>query len=479
MNNRYLFRLVPIVALLLVQWTAFAQQIIVRPYLQPGNASGFAREEKVLVWQTVGVPADFKVTYAGGRSFDNQQKVREAKVSSEVFNMGGISTHLYRAQLNRLAFDSAYVYDVALNGNSIASAWFYTRSTQDHVTFAVIGDSGEGSKEQAAIAYQMYKAAPDYVMIVGDIVYENGLAREYLKNFFPYYMATEASPERGAPLMSAIPFYAVIGNHDVLSDDLDKFSDGLAYFHYMDLPLNAPVGEYYLKPKGNTDALKNFKSITKPRYPSMTNYSFDYGNVHMVVLDSNPYASPLDSQLLPWLINDLKSSKADWKMVSFHHPGFNSNAAHNDDQLMRLLSPIMEELNVDMVLSGHVHNYQRTVPLLFSPEKDASGKQYVISKEGRVEGKFTLDKTFDGVTKTEPKGIIYIISGAGGAPLYDDKLTDHPEQWLNGPKSANPFTAQMISDKNSFTLIETKGKLLMLKQIDKEGNVLDEIKITK
>lgn len=479
MRDRYSIRIVPMVLFMLIQLAAFAQQIIVRPYIQPGNASGFSREEKVLVWQSVGLPADFKVTYTGGRSFDNKNKVREAKVSSEIFNMGGINTHLHRAQLSRLAFDSAYVYDVTLNGKSIASDWFYTRTTKDQTKFAVIGDSGEGSKEQAAIAYQMYKAAPDYVMIVGDIVYENGLAREYLKNFFPYYMATETSPERGAPLMSKIPFYSVIGNHDVLSDDLDKFSDGLAYFHYMDLPLNAPVGEYYLKPKGNADAIKTFKSITRPRYPSMTNYSFDYGNVHIAVLDSNPYASPLDSQLLPWLINDLKSSKADWKIVSFHHPGFNSNAAHNDDQLLRLLSPIMEELNVDMVLSGHVHNYQRTVPLLFDPKKDESGKQYIISPEGRVEGNFTLDRTFDGITKTKPKGIIYIISGAGGAPLYDDQLTDHPDQWLHGPTSTNPFTAQMISDKNSFTLIETKGKLLVLKQIDKDGNVLDEIKVTK
>ena len=466
MNNRYHFRIVPIVLLLLFQWTAMAQQIIVRPYLQPGNASGLGKEEKVLIWQAVGVPADFKVTYTGGRSFDDQKKVREAKVTSEVFNMGGVISRIYRATLNRLVLDSVFVYDVNLNGKSIASEWFYTRTTRDRTKFAVVGDSGEGSKEQAAIAYQMYKTNPDYVLIVGDIVYETGLAREYLRNFFPYYMGK-------------IPFYSVIGNHDVLSDDLDKYADGLAYFHYMDLPLNAPVGEFYLKPKGGNDAIKNFKSITRPRYPSMTNYSFDYGNVHIAVLDSNPYTAPLDPQLLPWLINDLKSSKADWKLVSFHHPGFNSNSAHNDDQLMRLLSPILEELNVDLVLSGHVHNYQRTVPLLFNPKKDASGKQYVISAEGRVDGEFTLDTTFDGATNTKPKGIIYIITGAGGAPLYDDRLTNRPDQWLNGPQSENPFTIRMVSDRHSFTLIETKGRSLTLKQIDKEGNVFDEIKLTK
>lgn len=465
--------------LALIQLSAFAQQIIVRPYLQPGNAPGLSKEEKVLIWQAVGVPAEFEVTYTGGRSFDNQKKIREAKITSEIFNMGGIITRIYRATLNRLVIDSAFVYDVKLNGKSIASDWFFTRSSKDRTCFAVVGDSGEGSKDQAAIAYQMFKAKPDFAMIVGDIVYESGLAREYLKNFFPYYMATEANPERGAPLLGKIPFYSVIGNHDVLSDDLDKYPDGLAYFHYMDLPLNAPLGQYYIKPKGSDEAIKNFKAITRPRYPSMTNYSFDYGNVHILVLDSNPYTSPLDSELLPWLINDLKSSKSDWKIVSFHHPGFNSNAAHNDDQLMRLLSPIMEELNVDMVLSGHVHNYQRTLPLHFDPQKDEAGTKYVISTEGRVDGKFTLDREFDGVKNTKPKGIIYIITGAGGAPLYDDQLTDLPDRWLNGPKSANPFTVKMVSDRHSFTLIETSGKSLTLKQIDKEGNVFDQIKVTK
>ncbi len=479
MNNRYHIRLVPLVLLLLIQWSVMAQQIIVRPYMQPGNASGFGKEERVLIWQAVGVPADFKVTYTGGRSFDGQTKIREAKVTSEIFNMGGLISRIYRATLNKLVLDSAFVYDVSLNGKSIASDWFYTRTTKNKTRFALVGDSGEGSKEQAAIAFQIYQAQPDFTMIIGDIVYEMGLAREYLKNFFPYYMATEASPQRGAPLLGKVPFYSVIGNHDVLSDDLDKYPDGLAYFHYMDLPMNAPIGQYYIKSKGSDQAVKNFNSITRPRYPSMTNYSFDYGNVHILVLDSNPYTSPLDSELLPWMINDLKASEADWKIVSFHHPGFNSNAAHNDDQLMRLLSPIMEELKVDLVVSGHVHNYQRTMPLLFDPQKDSTGTKYVISDEGRVSGKFTLDHAFDGVNNTKPKGSIYIITGAGGAPLYDDQLTNFPDQWLNGPQSTNPFTVKMVSDRHSFTLIETNGKTLVLKQIDKEGAIFDEIKVTK
>ena len=50
---------------------------------------------------------------------------------------------------------------------------------------------------------------------------------------------------------------------------------------------------------------------------------------------------------------------------------------------------------------------------------------------------------------------------------------------LNGPNSENPFTIKMVSNKHSFTFIETKGKTLVLKQIDKDGKVFDEIKVTK
>lgn len=480
MKGLYIFRL--ITALLLVglaQPGVRAQEIIVRPYLQPGNASNFSKEEKILIWQAVGVEGNFEVTYTGGRSFDGNKKIREAKVTHDVVNMGGVITRIYRARLNRVVLDSAFVYDVKLNGESIASDWFFTRSTKDAAKFAVLGDCCTGTKEQAAVANSIYKLKPQFVMIIGDVVYQQGLMREYLRNFFPYYTATEANPEVGAPLMTSVPFYNVIGNHDVLSSDLEKYPDGLGYFYYHDLPLNAPVGQFFLKVEGSDEAVKEFKSINRSRYPNMTNYSFVNGNVHTIVLDSNPYTSPLDATLLTWMADELRNSKSEWKIVVYHHPGFNSNAAHNDDQFMRLLSPIMEQLNVDLVLSGHVHNYQRTAPLLFDPEKDEAGTKYVISPEGKINGKFTLDTEFDGVKKTKPKGIIYIISGAGGAPLYDDGLTGKPELWLNGPNSENPFTIKMVSNKHSFTFIETKGKTLVLKQIDKDGNVFDEIKVTK
>jgi hypothetical protein len=166
--------------------------------------------------------------------------------------------------------------------------------------------------------------------------------------------------------------------------------------------------------------------------------------------------------------------------VVFHRPGFSSSIAHYDEQLMRLLSPLFEKLKVNLVLTGHVHNYQRSVPLLFAPLKNKRGDHYIISPKGEVDGTFTLDTTFDGSTDTTPEGIIYIVTGSGGGGLYDSDLSQKPELWKHEPKSNwEPFTQKFISNKHSFTLIETMGKELTLQQIDLTGKVIDQIKMTQ
>ena len=402
------------------------------------------------------------------------------KTSVVQLSLANKTTLLYRATLPKLKFDLEYSYTVSLEGQPIAEASFNTRTKEQNTRFAVFGDCGAGTPQQAKIAYQVYQQKPQFVLVTGDNVYRNGLENEYRKNFFPYYAAKEADTLKGAPLMQSIPFYMLLGNHDVFGADLDKTPDGLAYFYYNDLPLNGPKTENVVTVKGNENLVKAFKSANSPRFPKMSNFSFDYGNVHIVCLDANPHANPVDPTLVQWLTNDLNNSKATWKIVSYHHPGFNSSKAHYNYQYMRLLSPVLEQLGVDLVLTGHVHNYQRTVPLTFDPKKDSTGTRYVISDEGRVDGTFTLDENFDGVSNTKPKGIIYIVTGAGGAPLYDPSLSGKPELWKHDPQQNwVPFTTKIVSDIHSFTMIETNGKKLILKQIDAKGIPFDEIAITK
>ena len=454
-----------------------AQELLVKPYLQPGNASTLTKEEKVLIWQTDSVPGNYTVQ-ASLQNFTNSAKIIKAKASNVELKLKGKTTLLYRAVLKGLSFDTVYYYKVMMNEKIISHDTFRTRTKKPFTRFVALGDFGAGTAQQAAIASLIAKQKPQFLVTTGDNVYQNGLEEEYRANLFPYYLSP--GPNTGAALMSKIPFYMVLGNHDVRADSLDKNPGTFAYFYYSDLPLNAPLTERAVTIKGSNELVKAFKKNTKPRFPGISNFSFDYGNVHMVCLDANDYINPLDPQLVTWLREDLGKSTADWKIVTFHAPGFNSSIAHYEYQLMRLLSPLFEELGVNLVLTGHVHNYQRSVPLLFSPKKNEAGDRYLISPEGKVDGTFKLDTLFDGINKTKPEGIIYIVTGAGGAPLYDTRLSEKPELWKHEPTENWPrFTKKLISNRHSFTLIETKGKALTLQQIDFTGKVIDEIKVTQ
>lgn len=455
-----------------------AQQILVRPYLQPGNASTLAKEQKVLLWQTDSVQQNFTANIKLQGAETNA--VANKLISNVELKLKGKTTFLYRAILEELLFDTVYYYEVHANDKIIARDSFRTRSKKPLTRFAVLGDFGAGTSQQAAIAYRMAQHKPQFILTTGDNAYQNGLEEEYRSNLFPYYLSEEKDPSKGSAIMNTIPFYMILGNHDVRSDSLDKAPGSFAYFYYNDLPLNGPRTERSASIHGSNERVKAFKKNTRLRFPLMSNFSFDQGNVHITCLDANDYVNPLDPALVAWLKRDIGKSKADWKIVAFHHPGFNSSHAHYDYQLMRLLSPLFEQLNVNLVLTGHVHNYQRSVPLFFAPQKNVAGDQYVISPEGKVDGTFKLDTQFDGITHTKPKGIIYIVTGAGGGGLYDRNLNENPELWKHEPKENwAPFTQKLIANRHSFTLIETNRKELTLQQIDLTGKVIDQIKITQ
>src|ERR1700676_5452325 len=117
----------------------------------------------------------------------------------------------------------------------------------------------------------------------------------------------------------------------------------------------------------------------------MENFSFDWGNSHWTVIDSNDYVDWNDPVLRKWVTDDLHKAKGKkWRFVAFHHPGFNSSKAHFNDQWMRSLSAIFEQEHVDIVFAGHVHNYQRSFPMTFQIAESA--------KPGKTEWKDLIEK---------------------------------------------------------------------------------------
>ena len=83
-------------------------------------------------------------------------------------------------------------------------------------------------------------------------------------------------------------------------------------------------------------------------------YSFDYGSVHFIILNSN---SPLSLNQFLWLLKDLQAEKI-WKIVAFHHPPY-SSGYHGNTTILRIWSIIFQLTSVDIVFNGHDHDYER------------------------------------------------------------------------------------------------------------------------
>jgi acid phosphatase type 7 len=459
------------------------------PYIQPGSGSALieGRESIVVAWQTHASIADFAVDFGATERYGRSAAVTHA-VRAAGHGGDAETRDNWTAELGELRLGRKYFYRVRGNGQTLAEGFASTRQPRGRkVRFVSFGDNSYGDISDRAIAYYTYRQNPDFVMNCGDNVYESGTDDEYERYFFPVYNSDVAAPRAGAPLLRSVPFYTVIANHDVPDKDADgheiadfkRNPDALAYYTAMHLPLNGPETPAYQTPvMGPTGAIDTFRGCAGPRFPRMANYSFDYGDVHFQCLDSNRYVDPNDARLQRWIAADLANTDAIWRFVIFHHPPFNVGAEHYEAQHMRVLAPLFESHQVDFVLSGHEHNYQRARPIRFSP--NGRGKSAdVAAKDRRVPGIFTVDTGFDGLHNTRPDGVLYVVTGAGGKQLYDPGFTDNPSLWKHIEDENADYVAKMVTDRHSLTVFDVENTSVTMVQIDEAGSEIDRIRVTK
>jgi len=453
------------------------EAFIVRPYLQIGAAPGPSSLD--LLWQDTDKQNDWQVEARLNEK--SAWKKTTAPVVTPVAVTGIAPRRLYKTTIGELVPGSTFEYRVLKNYKMVFTAKAQApKSAAQPFRCVVFGDIGAGTTEAKQLAGRAFLSNPDMVVIPGDIVYERGLMSEYDANFWPVYNAAKAD-SAGAPIMCSVPFVAAPGNHDTETRDLEQFPDALAYYLFWDQPLNGPKaaegGPLAPALKASEARRNSFVKAAGDAYPRMANFSFNYGNAHWLFLDANPYVDFTSKELSDWITKDLSEAKdAAWRFVVFHHPGFNSSREHYEQQHTRLLSPIFEAGKVDLVFSGHVHNYQRSFPMKFAP--DSKGTMLVGGKDNKtirgrvVTGRWTLDKSFNGKTDTTPEGVIYVVTGAGGQELYNPEQQNDPDSWQR-------FTDKFISTIHSLTLVDINGKTLTLSQVGADGSTLDSITITK
>ena len=452
-------------------------EFVNKPYIQIGNNASPTTLK--ILWHASNIDAHWVVEY---RSNTKVPWINADSINYTILaQINVLPNRVYHASISRLTAGALFQYRILKDGKEVFhSEAKASKSNDQPYRFVVMGDIGAETSDQKKLAERAYIEQPDFIAVPGDIVYENGLVSEYNKKFWPIYNADKAD-SNGAPIMRSIPFIAAVGNHDADMRDLDKMPDALAYYMYFDQPLNGPLaaeGSAWVPLlRGSEKNKKAFYEAAGETYPKMSNFSYDYGNSHWTVIDANTYVDWTDSTLKDWVKKDLAASKnATWHFVMFHHPGFNSSLEHYEQQQMRLLAPIFEKGNVDVVFSGHVHNYQRSFPLFFKPIRNGTllvgGKDNKTLRGRVVVGKWTLDKNYDGLTQTHPKGVIYVVTGAGGQDLYNPEQENDRDTWQK-------FTHMFKSTVHSLTSAEINGNKLVIRQLDMNGKELDKFVVEK
>ncbi|NJM89554.1 MAG: metallophosphoesterase [Hydrococcus sp. RU_2_2] len=222
--------------------------------------------------------------------------------------------------------------------------------------------------------YLQQNAYP-FVLLTGDNIYNNGEIEKISAVFEQPYQAL---------LKQNVRFYAVLGNHDIRTNN----------------------GE---------DEIRYSGFHMKGRY-----YTFTQDAVQFFALDTNGNAAW--EEQLNWLEDNLTNSQSPWKIVYGHHPLYSSGMHGSDRDLIERLAPLFSRYGVQLYLSGHDHNYERT-------------------------------KLIEGTT--------YLVCGGGSNPR---------------PVGHSSWTACSTSTL-SFAAFEVYSNWIKIKGIDREGNIFDRATI--
>ncbi|MCY0996516.1 metallophosphoesterase [Myxococcus sp. MISCRS1] len=289
-----------------------------------------------------------------------------------------------------------YTYEVSACGLKTPAKSFRTAPVPGtrRVHFAAMGDFGTGGSDQRRVTARMVQTKPELFVALGDNAYPDGTEADFQEHLFVPM----------AELLSQVPLFASPGNHEYVTNQGQPYLDNL----YM--PTNNPEGT--------------------ERY-----YSFDWGHVHFVSLDSN-CAIGLSSaercslaRQKAWLETDLAGTTQPWKVVFFHHPPWSSGEHGSQLTMRRQFAPLFEKYGVDLVLTGHDHNYERSKPM----------KGDDVASSG---------------------GIPYLVVGGGGATLRAFDTSQPAWSAMRDNKAYGFLDVEVVDGLLTANLLTTDGKVL-------------------
>ncbi|MFQ5604815.1 MAG: metallophosphoesterase [bacterium] len=296
------------------------------------------------------------------------------------------SAAIHEVTLTGLEIETVYKYQVVSGDLKSEIHTFETAIREDSpFSFAVYGDNKEGPFNYQKIAKLILNKRPNFVIHNGDFVNRGGIYKQWQKLFF----------NPASKMLSEITLFGAIGNHEDNSEN---------YYNFFTFPGNEKW------------------------------YSFDFGNTHFLFLDTNEDVLTENSEQMKWLLKELQNNQATWTIVNSHHPPFTAGGNYYRNsriELKNLLHPIFEKYGVDVVFSGHDHNYERSKP--------------IMSKAGA-------------------KPVTYVVCGNGGTPMRYigwREWTQHAERVFG------------------FVKINIEGQKLHLKSFNINDEIIDEFTLDK
>ena len=308
---------------------------LVKPYLQFGSQTGM-----FVLWETKNA-ATTKVEFGEARPL-----VKSALLDQEVTLSGFRQMH--EVALTNLKPETNYFWrikSVTEKGDTIQSEIYSFKTNvkdKSAYMFGLVGDTQRNNRTPWAwgkIAEKLWADRPNFVVHAGDVVDKGRRKSDWLQDFFP----------NGHILMSRVPVYTVLGNHE---------EDSPLYYQYM----VAPPPEYY--------------------------YTFKYGNTQFFMIDSNRDLKE-GSEQYNWLEWELAKSSATWKIAIHHHPPYSSDSDDHGNTAFSLstlgvanvrnLIPLYERYKLDFCLFGHTHLYERSWPILEDRINIKNGVTYINS----------------------------------------------------------------------------------------------------
>ncbi len=387
------------------------------PYLQMPAADGMT-----VRWQSQNAG---KGVLRYGSAPDQLDQQREGPVAK-----------IHELRLSGLKPDSRYYYSVGGAVHAFRTAPL--PAAKRPLRLWVQGDPGRAipSTLQGRDAAMQWAAAHpradlpdlDLWLTTGDNAYSSGKDAEFQQHLFDAY----------PKLLPTVPYLPVHGNHDARRN---------TFYQLFTFPTRGEAG-------GLPSGSEHF-------------FSMDYGQLHLIFLDTHDGDLDTQSAMLQWLQRDLAATKQPWVIAFMHHPPYSKGSHDSDDdgdsrgrmrQVRENVVPLLEQGGVDLALFGHSHVYERS-HLMACHYGESESFAPAMNLQRNEQGRYTKS-----INRQSHSGTIYNVVGSSAYADYGG--LDHPAM------------AVAKRELGSLMIDVTKTKL-SARFLSPAGVVLDRYEITK